>query len=371
MDLTTERMELGEPIKECRFTLKIPSASGSNEYLELILDFPTRFSLWYWLRLFRVAKLCWGGKRSADDLPVWTTDIRDRSITFPLAGRFDNTVLIGRWTLSLDMPHIIQVEKEGEKIPITVDITYCTNLSFSPNSLPWRPIRLQIDRVIAVSAAASTGSSVIVENNKNRRHLTTQVTEFTKSTISEISTTATGTLRKITAGDTPALIADVQYTIAEVGSTAEDIARRGANIAFGLNGQMNCFILLRSGGCCHKLPSIKASDSFIWLESFGFDFPSDHDEGDRKNNNKVRKIDDSVEILCFKGEPGLESVVSNGKVSLHNILTQLQRVEMTSSLLYNSEDRETNLRHPSGSAIIMLDSISGNISYTILTCYHY
>ena len=135
---------------------------------------------------------------------------------------------------------------------------------------------------------------------------------------------------------------------------------------------MSTYVVIRgSEGGLHKLDRIRDTDSCMWLEGFGFDFPSPMTSTrDADSNGKApRSIEagaavsqqsatdkpHAVEFIVYRGEVGLEVPVASKQLSLDSITNTLAASPMS-----DHED-EPNFEPHAFSVNIVLNSKTGTL----------
>jgi hypothetical protein len=115
---------------------------------------------------------------------------------------------------------------------------------------------------------------------------------------------AASAVRTVASGDPSLVISAAQNTVLGVGNA---VALTGANIANGTFLQTQTFVVLKMQKQIFTFDSLNGSEG-EWKQPIEFDF-DDHSTSNKEINELIRD-GDGLEIFCFRGSPGFESLIS-------------------------------------------------------------
>ena len=214
----------GSPIKECGVQF-YPSDDASQQVTPF-LEFPNRYCLWSWLAWLRLAQKYGRGEISDDEpLGQFIAEKNGKLVMKSLQLYVGDAVYSGQFSLSFDNINLLQCEDTTTgKVIYTLDMSFFKSMSIAPDSLTWRPNRLQINKMAVRSTAGprtgtGTGKGKDASSFPMGSSALVSVSRVTKS------------LRSFS-GDVPALSTGVQNLMMGVGASAEGMIKRGVRALF-------------------------------------------------------------------------------------------------------------------------------------------
>jgi hypothetical protein len=160
-----QESSLAYPQKEIgiRFLVSTDNFTGSPN--DAFLQFPSPYLLWVWLKWLTFSQSYWARDTTnlsdPEELPPWVILNNCHISSATLSLHTQGQVYTGRILLDITQPHKLICEHgDGVDTTLTLDLRVYSRIQSSLDAIPWKPIRLQIDKIVVKS-----GSTVIGQNN--------------------------------------------------------------------------------------------------------------------------------------------------------------------------------------------------------------